>query len=244
MPVLIGFCFVLVLSACSVPAPSGSRLALETPARLAAAHPAPIDRNSVWQRIKRAAQEMCQAETPENADTSCQFELIEDGTPSQTPNARSWIGPSGRTLIAINDALYARLKGAHEHAFILAHEAAHSIALHHSKQERQHLSAGFQLGRKRDPAAELEADAIGTILVIKAGFDPLSGSRILNRLYANRRGATGSHPSLTRRLSIVKRTYDIIRDGGEIKLDLLSSRTSRSGRLAQQAAVAGQESDI
>jgi predicted Zn-dependent protease len=88
--------------------------------------------------------------------------------------------------VFLTTGLLSRLQNDDELAFIIAHEMAHNI-LHHATIMRggevRH-GLGHTLGRSGQIVRETEreADALGSDLMIDAGFDPVRGAAILKRL--------------------------------------------------------------
>lgn len=179
----------------------------------------PASTEHVWRRVKAAATQMCQDRRAGLAGQGCSFHLNIEPSSTAGPNAKSWMDASGRSHVSINAALLAQLRNIDEVAFVLAHEAAHTVGAHHVVGTQMNLGSGVPLGRKMDKSRELEADAIGTMLMMKAGFDPLSGSEILRRLYRNRPEPTRSHPGLAQRVALVKTVHQVIKSGGTINID-------------------------
>lgn len=209
---------MLAVAACETLPPSAVEGGVQARAQFSAKQTAE-SWHPVWRRVSQAAHEICRAEGRVVGADRCLFDLIIVDSETNTPNAESWIGPDGRSKISVDRLLLSRLRSADELAFVIAHEAAHSIASHHGEFGARNLSPGFTFGRRIDPKVELEADAIGTMLVMRAGFDPIKGSEILKRLYAAHPGETKTHPSLAPRLAVVKKIYRFIQDGGVIEID-------------------------
>lgn len=215
MRLFFGLCSIVLISACveSPPQNTVSRIAFSAGPTIGQST------DTVWTRVKHVAQNMCLDEVSPGARQTCEFEMKVQASQPARPNAISWLDPSGKTQIRIDKSLLSRLKNDDEVAFVLAHETAHSVAAHHSGTTNMGFSSNSQIGRKIRPEIELEADAIGTIVAMRAGFDPLAGSNILKRLYAHRPEGTKGHPSLARRLAIVEKVHRVIRGGGRIDLD-------------------------
>lgn len=163
---------------------------------------------------------------------NCDFRIVVDDRPGQPPNAFQAQDDNGRPLIALTLSLIAGVENGDELAFILSHEAAHHIAGHLDRQ-RQAATVGAtvfgqiagslggstpdsirtaqQIGaavaaRTYSRDFELEADALGTVIAIQAGFDPLLGSAFFARIPDPGNRFLGTHPPNTERLDIVRQT--------------------------------------
>jgi predicted Zn-dependent protease len=53
---------------------------------------------------------------------------------------------------------------------------------------------------------ELEADALGTVLAARAGFNPVRGAEFFNRIPDPGNRFLGSHPPNAERIAVVRRT--------------------------------------
>lgn len=161
----------------------------------------------------------------------CDFKIVIDDNPRLPPNAGQTIDRGGRPIIIFTLALVASAQNRDELAFVLGHEAAHHIAGHLQRQ-RQAAVAGAQVfgelasvsgaGNSRIEAAqqlgaalgartyskdfELEADALGTVIAARAGFDPLIGAQFFARIPDPGNRFLGTHPPNAARLEIVRRT--------------------------------------
>lgn len=83
--------------------------------------------------------------------------------------------------IGVNVGMIEELKNKDELAMILSHELAHKL-LHHPKST---------------PSREYEADKLGSILMLKAGYNICNGVHILKRLKWSKKSKT--HPSSVNR---------------------------------------------
>ena len=183
--------------------------------------PAPFqfsDVTQAWEAIAPTVQEYCNASHGSRTPERCKFVLEATKEKHQGPNAKTWIGPDGSARIAVNSALLASFQNTNEIAFVLAHEAAHTIADHHNPLGRRNLSVGFTM-RHDHKLIELEADVIGTAISAKAGFDPMEGARILSRLVGLDFSKSKTHPKIEKRLAVVARTAQAIRQGHSVEVD-------------------------
>ena len=174
---------------------------------------------ATWETILPTVNSMCRSARSHTTQETCQFNISVEEASANTPNARNWLSPNGFSNIAINTALLRQFQSQHEVAFVLAHEAAHTIAQHHSNLNAKSFAGGFKFERHGDPLIELEADAIGTLILAKTGFEPQAGIALLKRLEPFLTHPSRSHPELSERLSVIELTRTAIEDGNEVTLD-------------------------
>ncbi|HSG57733.1 MAG TPA: M48 family metalloprotease, partial [Paracoccaceae bacterium] len=119
-----------------------------------------------------------------------------------------------------------------ELAFIMAHEAAHHVAGHLARQQQNAVRGAIIFGQlatitgRASPATvetaqqlgavvgsrrysqefELEADALGTIIAARAGYNPLRGAEFFFRLPDPGDRFLGTHPPNAARVAIVQQT--------------------------------------
>lgn len=183
----------------------------------------------VIEAVEPVAEAECAAATPR---ANCDFRIVVDDRPGLPPNAYQTVDNTGRPIIAFTIPLIADVRNRDEMAFILAHEAAHHIADHLNRmRENADLGAvvfgqlagaingsnpeaiqaaqefGAALGaRSYSKEFELEADALGTEIAAKAGFNPLRGAEFFFRIPDPGNTFLGTHPANADRLAIVQRT--------------------------------------
>lgn len=190
---------------------------------------------SVVDRVEPVAERECRARRP---DADCDFQIFVDGRPGAPPNAFQTLDRQGRPVIVFTLALVADARNADEIAFILGHEAGHHIAGHIPRaqvsaelgalvlgslaeaagQGRREIDAATELGaslgfRRFAREFELEADAIGTVIAARAGFDPLRGAEFFARIPDPGDRFLGTHPPNAERMDIVRRTHAGMRRG-------------------------------
>jgi predicted Zn-dependent protease len=184
--------------------------------------------SEVVARVKPVAEQECRRQRP---GTNCDFMIVVDDRPGQPPNAFQTLDRAGRPVIGFTVALLEDMRNADELAFVMAHEAAHHIAGHIPRQQ-QNAAAGAvifaglasltgadtgairsaqELGatvgaRTYSKEFELEADALGTVLAARAGFNPLRGAEFFNRIPDPGNRFLGSHPPNAERVATVRRT--------------------------------------
>jgi Zn-dependent protease with chaperone function len=162
---------------------------------------------------------------------NCDIRIVVDDRPGQPPNAFQTLDRQGRPIVGFTLALIADARNADELAFVLGHEAAHHIAGHIPKRQDQALSgallagvlaqasgltpeevraaqnAGAELAaRSFSKEFELEADALGTEIALRAGYDPLRGTAFFDRLPDPGDKFLGSHPPNGQRKALVRDT--------------------------------------
>ncbi|WP_188789784.1 M48 family metallopeptidase [Salipiger pallidus] len=224
LPLLLVF-----LAACEVmptvdtPPGTGSARPVETQAEMATRRFV-----EVASRIEPIAESQCDRLT---RGQNCDYLIVVDDRPGQEANAFQTLDAQGRPIIAFNLALIASVQNADELAFVMAHESAHHILGHLAKVEedaaiaavifsgvaemsgasaadvRSAQELGASVGaRTFSKEYELEADQMGTVLTIMAGYDPVRGADFFLRLPDPGDRFMGSHPSNAARRTIVQRT--------------------------------------
>ena len=163
--------------------------------------------------------------------TNCDFVIRVDRDPRAAPNAYQSLGPDGKPVITFTVALIATAANADEMAFVLGHEAAHHIAGHLARQARDAatgaaIMAGLATMAGASPADvdsaqrlgaavgarsysreyELEADRLGTIIVARAGYDPIRGAGYFATIPDPGDRFLGTHPPNAERLAVVRAT--------------------------------------
>jgi predicted Zn-dependent protease len=184
--------------------------------------------SSVVRRVEPVAEQVCRERTPR---ANCDFLVVVDDRPGQPPNAFQTLDRNGRPVIGFTLALLADARNQDELAFVFGHEAAHHVAGHIPIAQRsategalvggllatlggldaQSADAISQLGatvgaRRYSKAFELEADALGTVIAARAGYDPLRGAAFFNRIPDPGDRFLGSHPPNAERLRVVQTT--------------------------------------
>lgn len=208
----------------SAPAPGTGRAAAERAARTFV---------TVVDRVEPVAERECRAR---REDAECDFQIFVDSRPGAPPNAFQTLDRRGRPVIVFSLALVADARNPDEIAFILGHEAGHHIAGHIPRaqvnaelgalvlgglaeaagQGRREIDAAAELGaalgfRRFAREFELEADALGTVIAARAGFDPLRGAEFFARIPDPGDRFLGTHPPNAQRMDVVRRTYADLR---------------------------------
>lgn len=162
---------------------------------------------------------------------NCDIRIVVDDRPGQPPNAFQTLDRQGRPIVGFTLALIADARNADELAFVLGHEAAHHVAGHLSKRQDQALSGALLAGvlaqasgltpdevraaqnagadlaaRSYSKEFELEADALGAEIALRAGYDPVRGTAFFDRLPDPGDKFLGSHPPNGQRKALVRET--------------------------------------
>ena len=167
---------------------------------------------------------------------NCDFQIFVDPRLRLPENAYQTVDYSGRPLIGFTLALLSDARDADEIAFVMGHEAAHHI-LGHLAQQAQTAQRAAQAAavtaadqgqsrrqiRTAQRAAalaategysklfELQADALGAEIALRAGFDPLLGAAFFDRLPQPHHGEASSHPDNRTRKALVAQTVQQLR---------------------------------
>lgn len=227
-----GLVLAAALAGCAVPV---SAPLPQTPVQAPPGSPEEAARNFVMvvQRVEPVAERICLERT---RGVPCRFQIAIDDRPGQPPNAFQTIDRAGNPVLAFNVALLLDVRNPDELAFVMGHEAAHHIAGHMERQQSSAMTGALVAGTLAslggaDPAAikaaqdmgaqmgartfskdfELEADALGTEIAWRAGFDPLLGAQFFTRLPDPGNRFLGSHPPNARRMEVVQQTLDQLR---------------------------------
>ncbi|WP_262879797.1 M48 family metallopeptidase [Roseicyclus sediminis] len=233
-PAILPLLAALLLSACvTTPVPRAPASVAEG-ARLPAISPQAF--LAVAQEVEPVAEAVCRTETP---DQNCDFAILVDRDPRVGANAFQTLDRQGRPVIILTLGLIAIFENEDELAFVLGHEAGHHIARHIPEQRRsaaegarifgemamaggadaREIERAAELGafvgaRSYSRSAELEADAIGTVIAYRAGYDPLRGARLFSRLPEPEMRFLSTHPPNAERQGVVRRTLQSLGAGG------------------------------
>ncbi|WP_380053494.1 M48 family metalloprotease [Falsihalocynthiibacter sp. SS001] len=177
-------------------------------------------------RIEPVAERMCQEA---DAFNQCDFLIVMDDRANQPPNAYQFITKNGRPVLAVTIPLLDEVQNDDELAFVIGHEAAHHVA-GHIQQQSETAYQGAMLGSltatifgadaeaieaARDIGAfvgsrqfsknhEIEADKLGALIALEAGFDPRVGVGYFTRIPDPGQQFLGSHPSNSERIQAVQ----------------------------------------
>lgn len=182
----------------------------------------------VVRNVEPVAEQVCRSNT---AGVNCDFLIVVDRNPRAQPNAYQSIDDAGRPVVIFTVAMIAQAQNADELAFVLGHEAAHHIAGHLPRQAAN-AAAGSVIfaelatltgGTATDVASakeigaavgarsfskdfELEADRLGTIIAVRAGYDAERGAAYFTRIPDPGNRFLGSHPPNAARIDVVRET--------------------------------------
>ncbi|MBN8185349.1 MAG: M48 family metalloprotease [Rhodobacteraceae bacterium] len=162
---------------------------------------------------------------------NCDFLIVVDDRMGDEPNAFQTLDRNGRPILAFNIPLIASVQNADELAFVMGHESSHHILGHLARVEedaavgalifsgiasmsgataadvRSAEEFGASVGaRTFSKEYELEADQLGTILTMMAGYDPVRGAEFFMRIPDPGDRFLGTHPPNSARIAIVRRT--------------------------------------
>ncbi|WP_299303519.1 M48 family metallopeptidase [uncultured Litoreibacter sp.] len=233
MRIAVIFAAVLALAACEpIPtetsSPSGSEAtpaATQTPAPpKVSTRQAQANFAAVVRQVEPVAERECRRRAP---DLNCDFKIVVQSDPRLPPNAFQTLDRTGRPIIGFTLALIKDARNRDEIAFVMGHETAHHIARHLEKQRQSavggailgglvaaglglDVDAGQQLGgtvgaRAYSKDNELEADALGTVIAKRAGFDPVKGAQFFTRIPDPGDRFLGTHPPNRQRIETVRR---------------------------------------
>jgi predicted Zn-dependent protease len=177
--------------------------------------------------VEPVAEAECRAQNP---GRNCDFQILVDDRRGVPPNAFQTRDASGRPIIVFTIALIQDVRNREELAFVMAHEAAHHIADHLDRQEAnaaqgaqvfaelatltgasspESIRAAQELGaavgqRTYSKDFELEADALGTVITARAGFNPLVGAEFFFRIPDPGNAFLSTHPPTSDRVALVR----------------------------------------
>ncbi len=190
----------------------------------------------VVERVEPVAEGYCHEKRP---DLNCDFRIVIDDRAGAPSNAFHTLDPqTGQPLIGFTLSLIADARNADELAFVLGHEAAHHIAGHIGRSRDTAMAGAVLLGtiaalggadagairsaqdigasvgaRTYSKDFELEADAIGTVIAWRSGYDPARGAGFFTRIPDPGDRFLGSHPPNGQRIQTVDATVAALRAG-------------------------------
>jgi predicted Zn-dependent protease len=227
---LIAVLAIIALAGCEITTtqPTTTRPAPSQPApdRLPARQAAENFR-IVVARVEPVAERVCRERRPR---ANCDFRIVVDDREGLPPNAFQTLDRSGRPIIGFTLALIREARNRDELAFVLGHEAAHHIEAH-IPESQQRATEGAILGtvlgavlgldqggietaqriggtvgaRRFAKEFELEADALGTVITHRAGYNPVRGAQFFNRIPDPGDRFLGTHPPNADRMRTVER---------------------------------------
>jgi len=190
----------------------------------------------VMRRMEPAVRQDCL--NRRTAPISCDFIFVVDDRPGLEPNAFQTVDRNGRPIVGFTLSLIAQTRSPDEIAFVVGHEAAHHILNHLDRKSGAATAAAVVLGslasayggdtsavaRAQEIGAsvgaryyskewELEADYLGAIIALNAGYDPISGSALFQRIPDPGNHVMGTHPARAQRLAQVRRAVADVQAG-------------------------------
>ncbi|MEM1363431.1 MAG: M48 family metalloprotease [Pseudomonadota bacterium] len=212
-----------LIAACSAPTLTPVRPA-SPPTQ--AVTPAVVSFDQVVGKVKPVAEATCRQSLPRGP---CSFKVIIDTSATDKVNAFQTVDRQGRPLLVFTAGIVEAFNNQDEMAFVLGHEAAHHIEQHLAQIaqtagaftsifETAAAASGItvegqalagELGelfgsRVYSKQFELEADALGTVIAKRAGFDPVRGAQFFGRLPDPGDQFLGTHPPNAERVAVVK----------------------------------------
>lgn len=228
-PILLVLPLVVLLGACAeIVIEETPRETRPAPAQPPAVSRATAEANwrAVVARMEPVSERECRRRTQ---GLNCDFLVVVDDR-NQPPNAFQTLDENGRPVIGFTASLIRDARNQDELAFIFGHEAAHHIEGHIAQAQRSALggalvgavlagalgldpSAGQAVtdigatvgARSYSKAFELEADALGTIITARGGYDPIRGAQYFNRVPDPGNVFLGTHPPNADRMRTVER---------------------------------------
>ncbi|MBU2958169.1 M48 family metalloprotease [Paracoccus sp. 1_MG-2023] len=169
---------------------------------------------------------------------NCDFAFVVDDRPGLEPNAYQTVDNNGRPIVGFTLSLIAQTRNPDEIAFVVGHEAAHHILDHLDRKSGAATAAAVVLGSIAsayggDTAAveraqsigasvgaryyskdwELEADYLGAIVTMNAGYNPITGAGLFSRIPDPGNHVLGTHPSRAQRIAQVQRAVSDVQAG-------------------------------
>ncbi|MEM6578220.1 MAG: M48 family metallopeptidase [Pseudomonadota bacterium] len=223
----------LVLSGCvtttsqpTQPGPSRQEMVQRSSAKPTAAQVAQF--RTVVSRVEPVAERYCRQTNPRK---NCDFKIVVDQRDGLPPNAFQTLDRDGRPVLGFTQSILADVKNPDEIAFVLSHEAAHHIRSHIPRSQQNATAGAILLGglasiagaggaaidaatnigasvgaRSYSKEFELEADATGTVIAKRSGYNPVRGAQYFNRIPDPGDVFLGTHPPNADRIGVVKRT--------------------------------------
>lgn len=177
-------------------------------------------------RVELVAEELC---VEVGGQASCDFLIVMDDRVNQPSNAYQFISRDRQPVLAVTIPLLNEVQNDDELAFVIGHEAAHHVAGHLDQQsvsaqqgailggftaailgaDAEAIEAARDIGafmgtRQFSKQHEIEADQIGAIIALNAGFNPERGVAYFTRIPDPGENFLGSHPSNSDRIEAVQ----------------------------------------
>ena len=203
------------------------------PAKTAAKKPQVPNKSQMasFSRVVRTMEPVAERECRNRAKgLNCDFKIVVDDRPGQPANAFQTLDRSGRPILAFNLAFIAQARNPDELAFVMGHEASHHISGHIARQQQNATAGAILLGgiaaitgagrgtistaqdigaavgaRTYSKDFELEADALGTVITKRAGYNPVRGAQFFTQIPDPGDRFLGTHPPNAQRMETVIR---------------------------------------
>lgn len=212
--------------------------AVAAPVKVTPQSPRQAARNfiSVISKMEPAVERECVARR--TANINCDYQFVVDDRLEMEPNAFQTLDDSGRPIIGFTVSLIAAAQNADELAFVVGHEASHHILNHLDRKANSATAGAVILGGLAAAAGadsstissiqrvgatvgsrvyskdwELQADYMGAIITLNAGYDPVNGAEFFRRMPDPGNRVLGSHPSTASRMAQVRRAVADVRAG-------------------------------
>lgn len=191
---------------------------------------------AVMRRMEPAVERECLQRRTQ--PINCDFQFVVDDRPDLEPNAFQTVDDNGRPIIGFTLSLIAATRNGDEIAFVVGHEASHHILNHLERKTGAATAGAVILGsiasvyggdqsaietaqrigasvgsRYYSKEWELQADYLGAIIAVNAGFDPVLGSQFFLRIPDPGDHILGTHPSRASRLAQVNRAVADVASG-------------------------------
>ncbi|WP_155093580.1 M48 family metalloprotease [Paracoccus aestuariivivens] len=191
---------------------------------------------SVINRMEPAVERECVQRRTQ--PINCDFQFLVDDRSGLEPNAFQTVDAKGRPVIGFTLSLIGEARNADELAFVVGHEASHHILGHIDRKSTAAAMGAVILGglasayggnpdaiesaqqmgaqfgaRYYSKDWELEADYLGAIITLNAGFDPEHGAQFFARIPDPGDKILGTHPSSAARMQQVARAVADYRAG-------------------------------
>lgn len=191
---------------------------------------------AVIRRMEPAVEQECRQRRTQ--PINCDFQFVVDDRPGLEPNAFQTVNSTGRPIIGFTLSLIGEARNADELGFVVGHEASHHILGHINRKSSAAAMGAVILGglasayggssdtiqTAQDFGAqfgsrfyskdwELEADYLGAIIALNAGYDPEHGAQFFARIPDPGDKILGTHPSNAARMAQVARAMADYRAG-------------------------------
>jgi Zn-dependent protease with chaperone function len=192
-----------------------------------------FEAETTFENVRKRMEPLIRAECRRHTNgQSCRYRFEIDPNPNRSPNAYLRKNRSGEPVIGFTLALVREARNADEIALVMGHEAAHHIQDHLRRggsdalnnaldaasaalmagkslsDVRKAQESGLRIGsRMNSKDYELEADQLGTLLTMQAGYDPILGMKFFDKIPDPGNKYLGSHPPHAKRLATIRAAH-------------------------------------